>query len=527
MAGRRSEIGSCLRKFMILTVVMMVVSLSAAQVAAKGGHVTTDYNRKLYVTVLKVESFDWVDGVVSRGAGDFYWKIRVVAGHYDVTEESDWETYENIDPVYPRWLPYWPETPWRAIFDVPDNARDIDVYIELWDADRDDPYPYLDPDDLCDISGSDSDVHIVFSTVTRTWSGDDYEGDPNGYGFVSGEEDGSTGTDQDDCGLWFSVLDKGTTMLSDMVLSLRDAQGNYIGGTVEIWAATAELGTYEAPPEDGFLLKTIETTDGYDGWYLGTSTTLMLWAKAPGYWDVRVVVPAMYEGSYGFIDFRLIQNTVDWVPLVVMFADVDWTHTTITYSYEVGYSSTLTADDYALGTGKTNSISNTVTVRGETNSDIFYDHNGVYPTSSIYRSMGEVSGIYWGETYYDVARMDNAWLMDDVTISETYPFMEDYWDGTYRSGSTLQRVYAGESKEFEKEGYGEVTLQYGLEISFSVGVPGFSVGGSLVSKLSDTSTSYHKLCITIFNDDFGTYHDYRLWLEGGVIMHVYELGQPD
>ncbi len=62
-----------------------------------------------------------------------------------------------------------------------------------------------------DISGDGSNLDVYYSLKTGTWTGEDHTGDSNGPGHASGEEDGSTDTDEDDCEIWFNIIDNGDT----------------------------------------------------------------------------------------------------------------------------------------------------------------------------------------------------------------------------------------------------------------------------------------------------------------------------
>jgi hypothetical protein len=78
----------------------------------------------------------------------------------------------------------------------------IEVIIVL----RDDDYGHSPPDDgLCDISGDWPYVSVWYDLKTGQWTGDDALADANGHGHASDNEDGSAGTDQDDCEVWFDV----------------------------------------------------------------------------------------------------------------------------------------------------------------------------------------------------------------------------------------------------------------------------------------------------------------------------------
>ncbi|GEM_PF-4404305 len=56
-----------------------------------------------------------------------------------------------------------------------------------------------------DISGDGSSLDVYYSLKTGTWTGEDSMGDSDGLGHSSGEEDGSTDTDEDDCEIWFNI----------------------------------------------------------------------------------------------------------------------------------------------------------------------------------------------------------------------------------------------------------------------------------------------------------------------------------
>ncbi|MBA3045724.1 MAG: hypothetical protein FP824_05880, partial [Euryarchaeota archaeon] len=79
---------------------------------------------------------------------------------------------------------------------------------------------------------------------TARWTGDDYPGDPNGYGHVSGEEDGDT-RDQDDCELWFDIT-----------------QNDYDGDGLTWWQEVRE----RAPGEEAYGTDPTAFTDDDVDW---------------------------------------------------------------------------------------------------------------------------------------------------------------------------------------------------------------------------------------------------------------------
>ena len=82
--------------------------------------------------------------------------------------------------------------------DMSDDDNTISVSFEVWDRD-------IIFDDQCDISGDGKACDITYYLSAGMWSGEDAIGDENGYGHCSGEEDGSTDEDEDDCELWFTI----------------------------------------------------------------------------------------------------------------------------------------------------------------------------------------------------------------------------------------------------------------------------------------------------------------------------------
>jgi|GEM_PF-3260615 len=122
--------------------------------------------------------------------GGFFLKISV---------DGEWEESArpgNISDIiilssheYPRWKTTW---------DIPDDAEEVPIKIELWDDDG-------DTEEQMDISGDGQSCDIIYDLTKGIWTGDDYLGDPNGYGHVSGDEDGSTNRFDYDADVWFDI----------------------------------------------------------------------------------------------------------------------------------------------------------------------------------------------------------------------------------------------------------------------------------------------------------------------------------
>ena len=95
---------------------------------------------------------------------------------------------------------------WRATISVPVDMVEVPVTLQLWALDD-------GGEQSCDIGGSDTgammntgrSATLLYNRSTGDWTGDDYRGDPSGYGRLNGCDDGSIYTAEYDCELWFSI----------------------------------------------------------------------------------------------------------------------------------------------------------------------------------------------------------------------------------------------------------------------------------------------------------------------------------
>ena len=522
-----SETGRCLgpfgRRMAAISMALLMLSLCVQVAAAKGPNKPpARLDRDLIVTIFKIEAIDDVD-VFSEA--DFRWEVTVSSAtpSYEETITSEGTYFENDDVIYPKFTnPYYPNAAWSAYFHVPDAASVFRVEIRLYDVDND-PLEGWE-DDSCDISGNPDhgDVLTVwFFTETRDWSGDDYYGDVNGYSFASGEEDTTGGMD---CCIWFSVMDVGNTG-STVSGFVADGDDDYLSGAVvEVWAWLADPGSAQQAPEDqGFLLKTLSVNDGWFSWASGMWTTLTFWAKKDGYWSQRINATIQYaSNSYYPLYFNLPVNEGCWVTQLAQFATVNWDHTHIVYSYSSGHKSEIEVREYVAGNGMTVLVENTVIVAATMDSDDYYAMHQTYPTSQVRMGAGITCGFYWGALDPVVS---NAWLKETVPEYDTFYDIPDDWTGNWQSGSWVEYVDPYEVLSITREDSGSVELQAGLQISVSFSVPGVPVGVSvpLECTLSDTETTTETLTIQITNRD-NVQHAYRCWLEGGMVLHVYEIG---
>ena len=87
---------------------------------------------------------------------------------------------------------------------ISEDVEKMNVTFQLWDKN-------LITKRLCDISGDRNqdnigfDTTVVYDIKTGRWSGDDYIGDPSGYGRLNGCDDGSIYENELDCELWFDI----------------------------------------------------------------------------------------------------------------------------------------------------------------------------------------------------------------------------------------------------------------------------------------------------------------------------------
>ena len=88
--------------------------------------------------------------------------------------------------------------------EVPKDQEFVNVVIELWDKNS-------GKDLLCDISPDYGNftqartAELTYSIATGIWWGDDYLGDPSGYGRLNGCDDNSIYQADRDCELWFNI----------------------------------------------------------------------------------------------------------------------------------------------------------------------------------------------------------------------------------------------------------------------------------------------------------------------------------
>jgi len=108
---------------------------------------------------------------------------------------------------------------WTASKNVPDDVAEVDFRIQLFDKNS-----------SCDIGGSSNynTVKLVYDIRTGHWTGDDYIGDPSGYGRLNGCDNGSYYVNEKDCEIWFNIY-----------------QNDYDNDGIPTWA---EINLYDSDP---------------------------------------------------------------------------------------------------------------------------------------------------------------------------------------------------------------------------------------------------------------------------------------
>jgi hypothetical protein len=107
---------------------------------------------------------------------------------------------EFTSPVYSNTY-YVYDANFTATLNVPDDVEFVDITIQLWQQ-RD------EGDRLLDISPNEGkyEANMIYSIATGHWTGDDYLGDPSGYGRLNGCDDGSVYKNEGDCEIWFDIF---------------------------------------------------------------------------------------------------------------------------------------------------------------------------------------------------------------------------------------------------------------------------------------------------------------------------------
>jgi hypothetical protein len=158
-----------------------------------------DENIIVTVTIKEIRALKTID-ILSNP--DFYVKVTI-------------NDKEFISDVWQNMM-YVENLNWSASYEVPKDNEFVNVTIALWDKGN-------GVDRLCDISPDSGNftqartAELTYSIATGIWwgrgdsidddnyMGDDYLGDPSGYGRLSGIDDNSVYEQDGDCELWFTI----------------------------------------------------------------------------------------------------------------------------------------------------------------------------------------------------------------------------------------------------------------------------------------------------------------------------------
>ena len=140
------------------------------------------------VTIKEIRALDKIDLI---GDPDFYVKV-IING------------VEHTSPVWHNQK--YVESNWSVTQDVPDDKEFVNITIQLYDRN-------LGGNKLCDISPNypgnsykeDYEADLMYSLKSGHWTGDDYMGDPSGYGRLNGCDDNSIYQNDRDCELLFDI----------------------------------------------------------------------------------------------------------------------------------------------------------------------------------------------------------------------------------------------------------------------------------------------------------------------------------
>jgi hypothetical protein len=140
------------------------------------------------VTINEIRALKTID-ILSNP--DFYVKVTI-------------NDKEFISDVWPD-MKYVENPNWTTSAEVPKDTEFVSVGIALWDKNTMTSH-------VCDISPDKGwgytqrrTVELTYSIATGVWWGDDYLGDPSGYGRLSGIDDNSIYQQDRDCELWFDI----------------------------------------------------------------------------------------------------------------------------------------------------------------------------------------------------------------------------------------------------------------------------------------------------------------------------------
>ena len=216
-----------MKKIFIIKIICLMITAfslintSSAYSTIKQQKISVDFNDfdplvDIHVTVdiLKIrslEKFEYPNPKTYKkidffGEPDFF--VKVYINEHEFTSPIWYDTKYIYDPQF------------SPTADVPDDVENVSIKIQLWDWNP-------NGNRLCDIGGySKFDVSLIYNIKTGHWTGDDFIGDPSGYGRLNGCDDNSVYTPERDCELWFNIY-----------------QNDYDGDGIPYWTEVYVYGT--------------------------------------------------------------------------------------------------------------------------------------------------------------------------------------------------------------------------------------------------------------------------------------------
>ena len=467
-------------------------------------------NLKIHLHIIEIRALDSVDLL---DAADFWMTITVsnVAGY-----GSTWSsTYTSSKPMAWNQNDYIPSTGLWVPFDCPNDWTRASVKIAVYD------YDSTTASDHCDVSriSGRSDATMTYYVAGDNWDGHDSATDSNGYGHVSGEEDGYTG-DEDDCEVYFYIGDTSWNV-SGYGGQVRDNAGNAIAGaTVDVfaWRWDNHKTTISGGMDRGGWIKyTTTTTDSYGSFTWGNFAWLKLMYRVykTGYWEQRLNDSATNQ-------FKLAPDQyVKESTVLAMWGKMnDYSKTQITYEWST--STTYSASVYAYVAGSGGDL----TWTGETLQGGSY----VSPdpsTGQTAETYLRCKAVTMHATYWNTAgKVFNIWAIrnaNDYLVIKDIP--NDHWSapGSYIKQVTLP---PGAVEYYGYSMTGTFTWQLGIDFDLGVSVSAVVLGASMSINvkcgitLSAGVNFYEK--ITVKNIDPLNPHTYR-WASLNGVLHCWQI----
>jgi hypothetical protein len=206
----------------------------------------------------------------------------------------------------------------------------------------------------------------------------------------------------------------------------------------------------------------------------------------------------------GQYDFQLAKNPDAWVTVTAFFPNTPYA----SIEYATGYQITVTVDCYSGGFGTT------LTWNEEKTTSI----GGSYPPFS-YRRKTEASGAY-----------DGSGSLLDLFIKRPREEYDEFYETEYlnpnTTAGTIYGILPGNYVEQTvTKTSGSVTLQGGLKTSIGVGIYGVSISEELQTTIALTYGNTIKIQWFINNGDAGYKHYFKVYYEGNMIVHIWDIGK--